>query len=490
MKLPLLTCAITLAFSAQAQMPQLVHDIFPGTSSSGPKNLAVINGKLLFSARDTTHGVELRSYDGVNPPTVLLDMWPGYSNGFFDGGSGIGMAVMNNKYYFTGVIDISLGGELMVYDGINPPSMVADISPGQPGSLPQKFATIGNKIYFEANGNFGKELYIYDGVNAPVIVDVNPSGSSFPYGFTELNGKIYFAATTTTTGLELFCYDPITNIATVVTDISPGQSPSQISNITKFDNKLYFTAYESNYGTELWSFDGTTATRLTDLTPGAGYGLQGFMLKLYNGALYFGGLTNSVIGVPYPYKLYKYDLTTNTTSFVSEIQPLDAFVYANKLYILGQGGSNGFELWVHDGANTTLTADLNPGGGSSYPRDFCLYNNRLYFSADNGTSGVELFSFTDPLNITNASLNGDITLSPNPTTDNATLLLSLKASSELSITITDALGKLIWEKAIANYPTGNTNVVLPVLEQSAGIYFYNVKDNSGKTMASGKLQKQ
>ncbi len=490
MKLPLLTCAIALALSAQAQTPQLVSDIFAGTSSSTPRNLAVANGKLLFSARDTTHGVELRSYNGVNPPALVLDILPGYDQGFYDGGGSLGMAVLNNKYYFGAAIDISLGAELVVYDGINPPSLAADIYPGQMGSLPRGFTSIGTKLYFSANSSQGRELCIYDGVNAPVIVDVNPAGNSDPYGFTELDDKIYFAATTTATGIELFVYDPATGMVSLAAEINPGQGPSLISNIMRHNNKLYFAAYESTYGSELYSFDGTTATRHTDITTGAGSGVQSYLIAIYNGALYFGGTSTAIVGNPPTYQLYKYDLTTNTSSFVSAIQPYDGLVYNNKLYLSAQDGVTGYELWEHDGTSTILTADIEPGAGHGYPRNFCVFNNKLYFSANTTATGWELFSFTDPLSITSASLNGSISLRPNPTSGNATLSLSLKASSELSISITDALGKLIWENAATNYPSGNTDVVLPVAEQSAGMYFYSVKDNSVKTMASGKLQKQ
>ena len=54
-----------------------------------------------------------------------------------------------------------------------------------------------NALYFEAtDGNNGHELWKYDGVNTPsMVADIYPgSGSSIPYGFIVFNNDLYFAA--------------------------------------------------------------------------------------------------------------------------------------------------------------------------------------------------------------------------------------------------------------------------------------------------------
>ena len=38
------------------------------------------------------------------------------------------------------------------------------------------------------------EPWYFDGVTAQLISDINPAGSSSPYGFTVYNGALYFAA--------------------------------------------------------------------------------------------------------------------------------------------------------------------------------------------------------------------------------------------------------------------------------------------------------
>lgn len=498
MKLPLLTCAIALAISAQAQTPQLVHDIVPGTgdSSSWPKQRISFNNKLFFPAETYAAGSQLWSYSGSGTPQMEFSQY-GMNDLKLYPPNGVTwniMAVMNNKLYFNGYHP-STGSEIWQYDGINAPTIAFDIVPGTTGSAPRDFTVIDNKLYFAAlTSGSGVEFYVCDGIDPPVMHEISPGmPGSNPRGFTELNGKVYFSASEASVGSELFVYDPSTYQVSIAAEINPGPAGSTISKPMRMDNKLYFVANTQMYGYELYSFDGTTAVRLTDLTTGAGNGAS-IPVAVYNNELYFGGMTNGT-----DEQLYKYNATTNSTTLVNTVNTTGsgnisaAIVYAGKLYFFADDGTTGNELHVYDGTTTSLVADLNPGAGDSwnfFHYDPIIHNGRMYYAANDGNSGAELFSFTDPLSITNASLNGEITLSPNPTSGNATLLLSLKTSNELSITITDALGKLIWEKATTNYPSGNTNVELPVAEQAAGIFFYTVKDNNGKTMASGKLVKQ
>jgi ELWxxDGT repeat protein len=493
MKLTLLTLSLALAFSTQAQTPQLVYDINPGspTNSSRPTQLISFNGKLYFAA-DSLNGPEkeMWSYTGSGTPVKEFDQYTGVNVELSSPNLNQQMVVFNNKLYFSGKNDPANGYELMVYDGTNPPALAADIIGGSTSSLPGEFLSFNNKLYFTAGaaGIQNAELYIYDGTNPPVMYDINPGvNSSNPYQYTELNGKIYFCATTPSTGYELFAYNPNTNQVALAAEIAAGTGGGNLSNIIRYNNKIYFTANDPTYGYELYSFDGISATRLTDLAPGnLGGAFQ--LLGVYNNELYFPGTDNGTDN-----HLYKYNAVTGITTLADNVAPAyeKGIIYAGKLYFVANDGVHGNELWVHDGINTSMIADLMPGNGAGViANTLCLHNNALYFSGINGVTGLELYSFKDPLSIQNTKLNGEITLSPNPTTNNATLKLSLQTPNELSIIITDVTGKLVWEKAATNYTQGNTNILLPIENNASGIYFYNVKDNTGSVMSSGKLVKQ
>ena len=54
----------------------MVADIRPGSSSSSPNDLIVFNNALYFAANDGTNGNELWKYDGVNAPSMVANIRP------------------------------------------------------------------------------------------------------------------------------------------------------------------------------------------------------------------------------------------------------------------------------------------------------------------------------------------------------------------------------------------------------------------------------
>jgi ELWxxDGT repeat protein len=497
MKNILLALLITASVNTLAQTPQLVIDVNPGLTSATPLMLTVFNGKLYFSATDPTYGRELFVYNGVNTPSMVYNLYPGNPGGL-DNLIGTNAVAWNNKLYFSGSDGSSGGfGELMSYDGTNPPSLEQDINPGAPAGAPSRFVSYNDKLYFCAiNAGSGYEFYKYDGVNTPAMIDLNVglgSGMSSVVMPVEYNGKIYFSGDNGTTGKEPYQYDPSNNTITLVEDINAAAANSSPSGFTVYNNKLYFTAYSGIYGRELYSYDGTNTLRLTDVATGLANGVQDNHVIGYNGYIYFSGtITGSDA------QLYKYDPSNNTTSLVYNINPTGSanitnfILYANKIYFGANDGTSGNELWMHDGNTTSMVYDLNPGSAGTTTFDrMVIYNNALYYTTNDGITGSELYSLTDPAaGIKSVWLNGNISIAPNPTSGDATLQFSLKQENKLSIQITDATGKLVYEKENTRYPAGNTDVIIPLSGQAASLYFYNVKDNTGKVMASGKIQKQ
>ncbi len=89
------------------------------------------------------------------------------------------------------------------------PVVVADICPGGCSSNPSNLVEMNGKVYFFATSpTAGRELHVYDGTGVSVVADIAPglaNGVPMPISFygsrstglTLLNGKLYFAASDT-----------------------------------------------------------------------------------------------------------------------------------------------------------------------------------------------------------------------------------------------------------------------------------------------------
>jgi len=376
-----------------------VKDIYPGASGSTPEDLIVYNNKLYFQARDSTYGVELLEYDGIRAPKLVADIRPGISSSHPRD-----FAVFNGKLYFCAVTDPT-GYELFVYDGVNPPSMVHNINPGSSNSYPDNLTVFDGVLYFRANdGVTGKELWAYDGVNPPSrVADINP-GSAWadPNFLTVFNNKLYFNATTPTFGAELWEYNgsnPPINTA----DIKSGTGSSSPNYLVVFKDKLYFSASHSVSGTELWVYTGSgSPTLVDDINPGtqssAPYYLTAVEYSRLSGKLYFSAKTSA-----YGRELWEYT-GSGTPSLVADIfsgttdsNPGSLTWFSGRLLFNAVSPIYGYELWEYDGVNPPFVVDdIYPGVPSSLPWDLQVYKDKLYFKATDGFHGDELWEYGPP----------------------------------------------------------------------------------------------
>ncbi|OQR81135.1 hypothetical protein ACHHYP_16742 [Achlya hypogyna] len=193
---------------------------------------------------------------------------------------------------------------------------------------PRSLAAIGSSfLFFEATTvSTGAELYRTDGTYT-YGQDLNPgTPSSYPSGFVQFAGQVYFVATTSGVGRELWTTS-ITGgnpwATDVAADVQLGAGSSSPAELTVSGAVLYFSADDGVHGRELWSFSGGSASLVKDLFPG-------------------------VTG--------------------SDPQYLTAF--QSKLYFQATGSvATGAELYVSDGtaAGTTLLVDILVGVQSSRP---------------------------------------------------------------------------------------------------------------------------
>jgi ELWxxDGT repeat protein len=192
-----------------------------------------------------------REYDGLNPPKILgrglkYDLSSIVSHQFTQ---------MNHKFYFTGY-EREHGKEPWVYDGSNPPAILADITEGSNSSAPLYFTAFGNKLYFSAQDEIhGREIWVYDGINPPeLLLDIEKgSGSSSPEQLMVSNDKLYFKAFTKAFGTELWQYDGI-NEPRMVSDLYRGPAGSDPNDLVVYKGQLYLSAVTKEEGRQLYRF--------------------------------------------------------------------------------------------------------------------------------------------------------------------------------------------------------------------------------------------
>ena len=120
--------------------------------------------------------------------------------------------------------------------------------------------------------------------NIVLVKDINSTSSegdssylqsSSPYGLTEFNDLLYFAASDENRGSELWVSNGTPEGTNLVADIRPNNGESLFSNgsnprnFIEFSDRLYFTANNGVSGDELWASDGTSdgTQLLADIRP-------------------------------------------------------------------------------------------------------------------------------------------------------------------------------------------------------------------------------
>lgn len=236
-----------------------------------------------------------------------------------------------------------------------------------------------------------------------IIQDINPgAGNSTPLfpgpTFAEVNGLVYFAATTPTQGVELWRTNGTASGTWLVRDINPGVVSSQPMYLTNVGGTLYFAANNAASGIELWKSNGTSSGTLlvADIEAGVGFSLPRQLINV-GGTLFFSADT-SLNGR----ELWKSDGTSSGTALVRDVFPLSSdgisdnqpmAVLGGAVYFAANDGPGGVELWKSDGTSvgTVLVRDINPGAGSSSPNSLATVNGAIWMAANDGTRGDELW---------------------------------------------------------------------------------------------------
>lgn len=232
----------------------LVMDINPGLGSSSPTDLTVAGGNVFFSANDGINGKEVWISDGTPGGTNMLkDIHPTGSSdpeGFTQVGAQL--------FFFAD--DGTNGQELWKTNGTTLGTvMVKDINPGAASSkyiIPYT-AAMGGILYFNAtDGVNGTELWRSDGTAAGtyMLADMRPGPfGSNPNGFYAANGKLFLSAYDPADGFELWVSDGVQ--AAKEMSFIAGTSCGCPGDFVVYNNIVYFTASTTAQGRELWAID-------------------------------------------------------------------------------------------------------------------------------------------------------------------------------------------------------------------------------------------
>jgi ELWxxDGT repeat protein len=225
----------------------IFSDYYVGADVGGMANL---NGKLIFSA-------------GYSPSVNVNDgaLWaladplanPSMLHVFTDTGTSIPgeMIPVNGRVFFTAWDTTStvLNTQVWQTDGVSV-SLAGD-----PGYRPWDLIAVNNALFFKAlynapNSTVHSGLYTTAGPDAVPVAEINPHlGYSYLSSQAAVNGTLFFTAENSTQGVGLWKTDGTQAGTVLVNEINPGGTPPD--SLTNVDGKLFFSAYDDTHGFQL-----------------------------------------------------------------------------------------------------------------------------------------------------------------------------------------------------------------------------------------------
>lgn len=424
---------------------QQVREILPSGYVFG-YDAAEYNGLLYFTTHDQINGYRLWATDGSEAGTVAVTDLSGSPSTFmiagviqpdgsetpggllimdndalwrFDGAGGDplllanligfvkenddendpGGVIFNNVYYFH-AWDAEHGVELWRTDGTSAgTTRLADIWPGQRGSMPFRFSPCGSRLCFTADdGVHGKELWQTDGTpeGTTLVADINTSPSAAnPRQFIPAGDLVYFLARDGVTEANLWRTD-----GTSAGTVALNNDPMVLFEWRKFfhprwatvGDSLFFMASDPEHGFELWKSDGTQAgtKRVKDIIPGAASSNPERLIAVEDRVFFS-------IQTPGPgEELWVSDGSEAGTRMVKDqARNLTGLARLGNraVFSIYSSATSTCDLWITDAPATNaakLSDDLCIRGG--YESDGVAYEDRLYFSA--GQNGESYYLWT------------------------------------------------------------------------------------------------
>ena len=332
---------------------EIVKDIAPGSPGSGVSELVEMNGAYYFYAKETNqYGKDaLWRTDGTVAGTEPVR----YFNGSLSN-----LTPADGLLYFSAPSGTSGSGDNELWRSDGTPEgtfRLKDIGPGTASSYPGGFTEINGLVYFSANDGNGSEPWRTDGTPEGTfrLADINPgTGSSIPSQFLEYGGNVYFTVSRGYPNYEIWRTDG-TEAGTAPVTIPGASGPSTgRPSLQILDGLLYFTYKTPEDGTRLWRTDGTEAGTVGLTGTGSSFSSIGKMVE-FGGDVYFAYTTGA------GYTLWRTDGTGAGTAPVTDFtrdhleQGWVPEAVAGDVLYLRASNQNSDELWRTDGtANGTF----------------------------------------------------------------------------------------------------------------------------------------
>lgn len=234
-----------------------------------------------------------------------------------------------------------------------------------------------------------------------LVGDSNTAPAGLPPNteFVDVNGTLFFTASTVANGLELWKSDGTTEGTVRVSDIQAGPASSDIKYLTNVNGALFFSADDGVHGPELWKSDGTISgtSLVADFAPGP-VGTHPRELVNSNGTLFFlGGYRFQGESV------FKSDGTAAGTTAIGILPGPQPFL-SNLTSIAGVphfvkstfGRSMSDQIWRTDGTfEGTVPVTAFPESNRTQIGRLNAADDHIYFEANDGELEWEIWTVDD-----------------------------------------------------------------------------------------------
>jgi ELWxxDGT repeat protein len=414
----------------------------------------------------------------------------------------IGQSILGRRSHRDGLTSKHLSfDELESRLALSASSLILDVNTISAGSLPNRFISTGEQVFFAANdGIHGQELWRTDGteIGTQLVRDLTEGfeSSRFPLA-ANLNGNLVFIKSTLN-GSSLWISDGTlagtTPLAEGVISWEAYSSDSPLAGGVVLDNVLYFLAYRSNEAPAIWRTDGTVdGTWAIDATQG----LSPEKLFVFDDKIFFAGRPSGG-----PLELWATDGTSEGTARVNRTPlsstgvTIGSFAELNgQLYftVINNLVPNVGGIWRTDGT-ADGTVQIYASASTVFPYvepQLVSYDGLLYFNASVrfGFGGVP------PITVL-WTIDGDGTNAVAVTSSNGEYIYSARSLTKshglLFFTATSPSGTELWRTDgtssgtfAPNDPTpGANNSTAPGFLTSIGDRLYFTTDRPGTSTAT------